>query len=261
MANFKTHITVSTLLGAGYGVGGYLLGEVPIPSCILAGGLCSVSGMLADLDSGPGVPLRESMAFAAAVIPMMLVPRFESLGWPSEIIILAGAAVYLLVRFGLAELLKRYTVHRGMFHSLPAAIIFGQVAFLLSPGEDLNVRFFKAGAVVLGYVSHLLLDELYSLEWYKGRFRLKSSFGSAIKLLGSSMWANVSTFGKLALLTWLCLREPNWVAEYQQRVAWRQSRPAAEQSSSDDAASNAETIEQLWLDEMARQWLQELLMR
>jgi hypothetical protein len=217
--------------------------------------------MLADLDSGPGVPLRESMAFAAAVIPMMLVPRFQSLAMPTEMIILAGAAVYLVVRFGLAELLKRYTVHRGMFHSLPAAIIFGQVAFLLSPGDRLDVRIFKAGAVVLGYVSHLLLDELYSLEWYRGRFRLKGSFGSAVKLLGGSMWANLFTIGKLAILTWLCIREPNWVAEYQQRVAWRQSRPAAEQSATDNSSTNAENADQLWLEEMARQWLQELMIR
>ena len=261
MANFKTHITASTLLGAGYGVAGYYWGEFPVPSCILAGGLCSISGMLPDLDSGPGVPLRESVAFAAAVIPMMLVPRFESVGMPGEMIILAGAAVYLLVRFGLAELLKRYTVHRGMFHSLPAAIIFGQLAFLLSPGDDLNVRLFKAGAVVLGYVSHLLLDELYSLEWYKGRLRLKTSFGSAIKLLGGSMWANLSTFGKLAVLTWVCIREPNWVADYQQRIAQRQPGPAAENTTTENASSDAENPEQLWWEEMARMWLQEWMVR
>ena len=66
MAGFKTHITTSTVLGIGYGAGAHLLYGLPLDTCMLAGGLCSVSGMLPDLDSDSGVPIRESMAFAAA---------------------------------------------------------------------------------------------------------------------------------------------------------------------------------------------------
>ena len=121
--------------------------------------------MLPDIDSDSGTPLRESMAFAAAVVPMMLLHRFQHWGMSHELIILAGAGVYLLIRFGLAALLKRYTVHRGMFHSLPAAAIFGEIAFLLASGDDVRLRVYKAGAVVLGYLSHLVLDEIYSIEW------------------------------------------------------------------------------------------------
>jgi hypothetical protein len=130
MAGFKTHITVSTLAGVGYGAAAYAFYDVPVPACILAGGLCSVSGMLPDIDSGPGIPLRESLAFAAAVISTMLADRFQSFGWSVDSIILAGALVYLTIRFAVAELLKRYTVHRGMFHSIPAALIFVELAYL-----------------------------------------------------------------------------------------------------------------------------------
>ena len=35
------------------------------------------------------------------------------------------AATYLLVRFGVSELFKRITVHRGMYHSIPAMLIAG----------------------------------------------------------------------------------------------------------------------------------------
>ena len=160
MAGFKTHITVSSLLGAGYGGAAYWMYGVPWPTCVLAGGLCSVSGMLPDLDSDSGTPLRESMAFAAAVVPMMLLHRFQRMGMSHELMILAAAATYLLVRFGGAALLKHCTVHRGMFHSLPAAAIFGEIAFLLAAGDDLGLRTYNAGAVVLGYLSHLVLDEL-----------------------------------------------------------------------------------------------------
>jgi hypothetical protein len=208
MAGFKTHITVSTLMGAGYGGAAYFMYGVPWSTCALAGGLCSVSGMLPDIDSDSGTPLRESMAFAAAVVPLMLLRRFQHLGMSHELMILSGAAVYLLIRFGLSALLKRYTVHRGMFHSLPAAAVFGEIAFLLASGDELPLRLFTAGAVVLGFLSHLVLDEIYSIEWHHGLPRLKSSFGTALKLFGHDTWANLSVYAKLALLTAVILYEP-----------------------------------------------------
>ncbi len=213
MAGFKTHITFSTILGAGYGSAAYFLHDVPIPTCILAGGLCGVSGMLPDLDSGPGRPLHESMAFAAAVVPVMLIHYLLSMGLSHEMIILICAGLYLLIRFGGAALLKFFTEHRGMFHSLPAAVIFGEIAFLLASG-DTNLRLYKAGAVVLGYVSHLFLDEVYSFEWSHGRLHLKNSFGTALKLFGHGWWANISTYAKLGILTAFILYQPRLMELY-----------------------------------------------
>jgi len=212
MAGFKTHITTSTVLGIGYGAAAWGLYDVPLPTCTLAAGLCSVSGMLPDIDSDTGVPFRESMAFAAAVIPMMMIDRFASLGWMPETMVLVGGLIYIAIRFGLAELLRRYTVHRGMFHSIPAAIIAGQVAFLVLACEDLNQRYYKAGAVVIGFMSHLVLDEIYSIQFKRGRIGLKKSFGTAVKFWGHrSLWANVSTYAKVIVLTYVVLRDPVWM--------------------------------------------------
>lgn len=225
MAGFKTHITFSTILGIGYGSTAYFLYDAPIPSCVLAGGLCSVSGMLPDLDSGPGVPLHESMAFAAAVVPVMLLHRFQQLGLSHEMIIIIEAALYLLIRFGGTELLKHFTVHRGMFHSLPAAAIFGEIAYLLSSG-DTNIRLYKAGAVVLGYMSHLFLDEVWSIEWKHG-LHFKSSFGTALKFFGHGWWPNISAYGKLVILTLIILQGPNWIQYYRQQSADSQGTQTA----------------------------------
>ena len=216
MANFKTHITFSTLLGVGYGGAAYVFYDLPIPTCVLAGGLCGVSGMLPDIDADKGKPIRESMAFAAAIVPMMLVDRFRQFEFSNELIVLCGAGVYLFIRFVLASLLRRYTVHRGMFHSLPAAIIFGELAFLLASG-DLTLRIYKAGGVTAGYLAHLLLDEIYSVEWHRGRLRLKRSFGTAMKLFSSRWWANISTFAKLAVLTYVVMKEPGWMQEHSRK--------------------------------------------
>jgi len=66
MAGFKTHIGFSGLLGVGYGGAAFAFYDVPLPTALLAGGLCTVSGMLPDVDSGSGRPLRESMTAARA---------------------------------------------------------------------------------------------------------------------------------------------------------------------------------------------------
>ena len=194
-------------MGVGYGGAAYFMYGVPWPTCALASGLCGVSGMLPDIDSDSSTPQRESMAFASAVVPMMLLHRFQHWGLSPESMILAGAAVYLLIRFGAAALLQMYTAHRGMFHSLPAAAVFGELAFLLAAGDDLTLRIFVGAAVTIGYLSHLTLDEIYSVEWSHG-FRLKSSFGTALKFWGQGAWSNISIYAKLTILTAAILFEP-----------------------------------------------------
>jgi len=206
MADFRTHITTSTVLGVGYGAAGYLAG-LPADSCMLAGGMCSVAGMLPDLDSDSGIPFRESMAFAAAIIPMFMIDRFEHLRLSHESMILAAALIYITVRFGVAELFRRYTVHRGMWHSLPAALMAGLLAFVVCEQPQLEIRIFKSVAVLLGFLSHLVLDEIYSIQ-VRGGVRLKKSFGSALKLWSKSRWANISTYGKLVLLVAVAVMDP-----------------------------------------------------
>lgn len=207
MADFKTHIATSSVIGVGYGAAGYLLfGPSSLPSCVLSAGLCGLAGMLPDLDSDTGVPVRETMTFASAVVPMLMIDRFQSMGWSHETIVLAGGILYFVIRFGVAALVKRYTVHRGMWHSLPAAAIFGLLAFLICSCDNMTLRLFKTGAVVLGFMVHLILDELWSIDFK--RMRLKKSFGTAIKLWGKRRWGNFSVYAKLAFLILFAFGDP-----------------------------------------------------
>ncbi len=173
----------------------------PIESSLVAGGLCGVAGMLPDLDSDTGIPIRESMGFAAGIVPVLLIDRFHSLGLPYDRMVLVAAAMYFLIRFAGGSLLGRFSVHRGMFHSIPAALTFAGVAFLIcGPANDEYVRYLKAGGVFFGVMSHLFLDELYSVEWKGGNWRLKRSSGTAVKLWGKNGWANFSCYAKLAVV-------------------------------------------------------------
>lgn len=213
MADFKTHMTVSTLTGCLYAVAGSQAG-MGLTSSILAGGLCSVSGMLPDLDSDSGRPLREATTLGAAVVPMLMVERFQRLEMSHEQMVLAAALVYVTIRFFLAEIFRRYTVHRGMWHSLPAAAIVGMFAFLIMSTDDISLRMYKTFAVVLGFLSHLILDEIWSVDFKRGKYAFKSSFGTAMKLWGNNRWANVVTYGKLLVISVLVYQDEGFMSRF-----------------------------------------------
>lgn len=227
MADFKTHITTSTVLGIGYGAVGYWQWHLPLETCILAGGLCSVSGMLPDLDSDSGRPVQEMTGFAAAIVPMLMLERFQEFGWSRETIVLAAAVLYVVIRFGVAELFKRYTVHRGMWHSIPACLICGLLAFLIVAGQDLDIRLFKSGGVMAGFLSHLVLDELWSFSLRSGRLNIKRSFGTALKFWGRDRWANLSVYVKLGLVAFVAVGDPMLMEHYGYETRFGQ-QPAQE---------------------------------
>ena len=208
MAMFPTHIKCSTLAGIGGGVVAFVGYGVPLTTSAVGAGLCCIGGILPDIDSGPGIPLREITTFLASVVPTMLITRLLSYSFTQESLILAGAAIYVGIRFGLSHFLREYTVHRGMFHSFPSMAIFGELTYLLFYGESMFVRLFMVGAVCLGFFIHLLLDEIYSVEW-DGKPRVKKSFGTAMKFVGTGWWPNFACYTKLVVLTYFVLNDPS----------------------------------------------------
>src|SRR5438874_5033340 len=73
MASFRGHLTFSATLGAAYG--GLLAWQLGVDwgTAALAGGLTAVGGMMPDLDSDSGIPVREMFGLAAVVIPLMFL--------------------------------------------------------------------------------------------------------------------------------------------------------------------------------------------
>lgn len=210
MPGFRVHITGSSIAGAGYGLAAWCVGDMHPMTCTLGAGLCAVAGMMPDLDSGPGIPLRESVAFAAAVVPMMMIHRLQQTGMPLEAIIVVGAAIYLAIRFGMSWVLKHYAIHRGMFHSLPAAAIAGQVTFLAFAAEEPLRRYFVSSAVVLGFLTHLVLDEIWSVKLGMFGPKFKKSFGTALKFHGPVLWPNLLTYALAIALGALAAGDAAW---------------------------------------------------
>jgi len=200
MANFKGHLTFSAAVGAGYGGLAYFVGTSTVTS-IFGGGLCCIGGLLPDLDHPKSRPMRESMVLLATIVAIIV---FNSLSQvkehPTETVVLFAVGVYFFVRYGLGHMLQLATVHRGMFHSLPAAIIAGEITLILASGTP-SVRFFKAAAVMLGYLSHLLLDDWTTAMGSRSIWRLASPTRGCLKLFGPNMLGNLMCYALLAALT------------------------------------------------------------
>jgi hypothetical protein len=202
MAGFRTHITVSTVCGLGYGAAAVNPLGFPAETAFLAASVTAVGGMLPDLDSDSGVPVRELSGLAAAVIPLLLMPRLAAGGMSQEGVLATLVFLYLLIRYGLGFVLRRVSVHRGMFHSIPAMLIFGLLVYLEYHGE-MRTRLLLAGGVMLGFLSHLVLDELYAVDFNGVRLRLNQFAGSALKFASPSWVATCVCYGLLAGLGFL----------------------------------------------------------
>src|SRR5262249_55062540 len=152
---------------------------------VLGSGLTALGGLLPDLDSDSSVPFREVFGLAAAVTPLLLVHKVTSLGFSTEQTLVITGGIYLFVRYAVRSVFKRLTVHRGMFHSIPAMLIAGLLVFLLYHGAPDN-RLFLAGGVMAGFLSHLVLDQLYGIDLMGAKLQLRPGSGGPLKFVSSS---------------------------------------------------------------------------
>jgi len=151
MADYKTHIATSGTLGVGYGAASiFALGFTPVEGA-LAGCLTWVAGMLPDLDSESGRPVREVFGVTAAIAPMVLMRRLHEWGGNPEGAMLLAVLVYISIRYGGGIILGSLAVHRGMFHSIPALLIAAELTFLGYMSDNVWVKLLMAGGVAIGF--------------------------------------------------------------------------------------------------------------
>lgn len=189
MAAFREHVIFSSVLGVGYAVGLKSMGY-EAPHALLAGSLCGLAGMLPDLDSDSGKPVREMFGFLAAVCSLIIFHRMGA-GDMEYRMLLAGL-MYFFIRFGFSYIFKQLTVHRGMCHSLPAAMIAGLTTYLMFGHLEHHGALAMAGGVLIGFISHLLLDEIYAVDFRGLRPKFNQFAGSALKFTSKSTAATLT---------------------------------------------------------------------
>jgi membrane-bound metal-dependent hydrolase YbcI (DUF457 family) len=210
MASYRGHLMLSAPLGAAYGAAALYRPEFDWGPVVLGAGVTTVGGLLPDLDSDSGVPVRELFGITAAAAAVLLYhPLRDRL--PLEQALAVLAAAYFFIRYGVSAFFKRWTVHRGMFHSIPAMFIAGLLVYLGYPSPDGLIRLYLAGGVMLGFLSHLVLDEFYAVDFMGVRLHFNKFAGSAVKFVSPSWPATLFTYALLGVLGYLALQGvPDW---------------------------------------------------
>lgn len=205
MGNFAQHLTGSVIAGAACGVGAsYLFHASPVDSAACAA-LCAVGGIMPDIDSPVSKPADFVVSISSAVAPVFILQMLKMHTLEASQIFLIALGVFLGARVILRQVIKRFTVHRGIIHSIPAAIIWGCLVFLAFRHSPPLIQNLAAASAVIGFITHLLIDEMFSLvDISGGKLSPKASSGTALKLFGSSLIITILTYLVVAFLLYLC---------------------------------------------------------
>lgn len=219
MAGYRQHIGFSGVLGLIWGTSAtWLFGFSPVQGT-LAFLLTWFSGMLPDIDSQTGRPVQEIFGVVSVVAPLILMQHLMSWGGDYERVLLLSILFYMMLRNFGAPLLGKLSVHRGMFHSVPALLIATLLTFLFYKNHDVHVRMLMAGGVAIGFLSHLVLDEIYSVQWTGARIKLAKSSGSALKWFGHSVPANAFCWASVMFLGYLSLLDAGFIPDSAKNIA------------------------------------------
>ncbi|MDO5554363.1 MAG: metal-dependent hydrolase [Planctomycetia bacterium] len=215
MAGYRTHITCSSVAGAALGTWAHALCHETLSLSILSGCLCSLGGILPDIDSKNSTAFQRVMSLVSGFTALMLVSRLRDFPLTAEAVVIIGGLAFLLTWTFFGGAIKKLTRHRGMCHSIPMALIAAEIIFLLSSGSASD-RLFKGIAIFLGVMVHLILDEFYSVQvtGTKGPY-IKKSFGTALKIIDfDNLKATIVFFVILGFLTEAALNEPVWTESF-----------------------------------------------
>ena len=181
MANFNTHFTVGA--GASAVVSATLLSmEVVTPQeAVVAFALGTLGSLLPDVDSAHSKSIKVGFNVLSLLMTIMLIFVKSSTYSLIEMLIMS-ALVFSGIRYAFLGFFRKISKHRGMFHTIPVAVIWAIIIAILSQWFfDLNslISWVYGVMIGLGYLVHLTLDELYSVDL--GNRRMKKSSGTALK--------------------------------------------------------------------------------
>lgn len=202
MAGFKTHLTGGILSGASISLVGVFAKGLTITQAGALFVVGSVAGLLPDLDSDTGKPLSLLFQLISLLIPSMLFFRVaQYAGNSPEFLICYFAISYLLINYVICSIIKKMTVHRGMMHSIPFALLCGGLGYLLFIPSGKQVALLAGICVLSGCLVHLVLDELHSFTLKYGFIpTLKKSSGTALKLKSDSLVTTLVYYSLLAFV-------------------------------------------------------------
>lgn len=195
MANFRTHMIYTA---AASGAGASLLVDANLVSskeafvCWLAGLL---GGLLPDVDSDN--PHSAAIIFALLGIAASVVVVANTLDHlPLTWVWFAAGVTFAVFHYGLRYLFEATTDHRGAFHSVIAGLLSAAAITVFAglSGSSSTASWFYGLFVFAGFIIHLLLDELYGVDFANNS--IKRPRGRMFKLFD---YQNPAPYGVMAV--------------------------------------------------------------
>lgn len=181
MANFATHIGVGTV-ASGLLATLTLAADVVAPENLVAVTLAGVLGsVLPDIDLKDSRAGRAMFAGLAAFFSFAVLFTFAEKFSIAELWLLSGGT-FLFFRYVVHAIFHRMSYHRGIYHSILAGVFFAfltAIVYRYILGRHEGVAWLAGGFMFIGYMVHLVLDEIYSVDVMGTR--VKRSFGTALK--------------------------------------------------------------------------------
>lgn len=201
MSDFKAHVRGGLVTGIAIS-GAHLLFFPGHLDNIQLGAVCLMAvmgGVLPDLDSDTGKPLAILSVLLSLIAPTFMLKFMDQYyALTPEFLICYFAVAYFVINSVVCKFVKKITVHRGIMHSIPFALLCGMCAFFffVSSGKQMSM---SAGiAVFAGGITHLVMDEFHSLSWSSGLLPKPNNYsGSALKFRASSLSSTLLVYGIL----------------------------------------------------------------
>ncbi len=177
MADFKTHVSFGSYAGFIFSIFTYMLEWVTnIYFVVLIFFATIIGSILPDMDSDSGLPVKVIFGLYAYFTAAITIFYLNELDASIYFKIFLPAASFVFINTTLLKFFKKQTIHRGIFHSVPALFILFFVILLIADTTHLKTieKFVLALSVTVGYFSHLFLDEIYSINMFTKRSRSRS---------------------------------------------------------------------------------------
>ena len=208
MAEHQSHISFSFFLAVLYALAGLVIFNIAPEHVLLGAVVVTIAGMLPDVDGGGQSAAHELGGMLAAVFPLLLIESFHTLraGGVARIALVVICS-YMLARIFVVRGLQQFTVHRGMIHSVPAAIITAQLTYLLFWDLPLLPKIFVSLAALFGFMSHLLMDAYTNINIVGRAMGKQQKQQPALKFFGNTLGTTLAMYGGVLVLGWFMAKD------------------------------------------------------
>ncbi len=189
MANYKAHVTLGGITGYILSILFWIIKWTINPVIIVYIFLGTLMGsFLPDFDSDTSKPFNMIFSFFSllgGLITLIYCINQKEISWKYWVFI--PPIIFLFIRKVVSQIVKKLTIHRGFFHSIPAMFIATLLMLTILNLSTLSKKEILAISISvgIGYFTHLLLDEIYSAVNVEGMvIKPKKSFGTALTFVG-----------------------------------------------------------------------------